>query len=52
MRPFLESCTTAWHEASKQQALDIMVPMTHQLIAEDRALALDFQKDDVFQGKV
>ena len=29
-----------------------MVPMTHQLIAEDRALALDFQKDDVFQGKV
>ena len=52
MRPFLESCTTAWHEASKRQALDIMVPMTHQLIAEDRALALDFQKDDVFQGKV
>mmetsp|Transcript_52204 Transcript_52204/g.124943 ORF Transcript_52204/g.124943 Transcript_52204/m.124943 type:complete len:572 (-) Transcript_52204:135-1850(-) len=52
MRPFLESCTTAWHEASKKQALDIMVPMTHQLIAEDRALALDFQKDDVFQGKV
>ena len=52
MRPFLESCAVAWDEAAKAQALDIMVPMTHQLIAEDRDLALDFQKDERFQGKV
>ena len=52
MRPFLESSVAAWQEASRHQTLDIMVPMTHQLISEDCELALQYQTNDTLSGKV
>jgi len=51
MLPFLDSCLTAWKSAAGEKP-DILVPMTHQLIEEDRSFALEIQKDPTLRGKV
>ncbi|CAE7417777.1 mggB [Symbiodinium natans] len=50
MLPFLDSCLTAWKSSNAN--VDILVPMTHQLIEDDRAFALEIQQDPTLRGKV
>lgn len=52
-RAFVEACATAWAEAEAAGAtLDALVPMTHQLMPEDREFAEALAKHPTFEGKV
>ncbi|CAJ1427583.1 unnamed protein product [Effrenium voratum] len=52
MRPFVDSCTSAWEQAFKGQQVDVLVPMTHQFIEEDRLLAEQFEMHEALNSKV
>jgi len=52
MKDFVHSTMAAWEDAcSKGQHIDIVVPMTHQLIEDDRLLAEQFEMHETMSGK-
>ncbi|CAL1171357.1 unnamed protein product [Cladocopium goreaui] len=52
MKDFVHSIMAAWEDAcSKGQHIDIVVPMTHQLIEDDRLLAEQFEMHETMSGK-
>jgi len=52
MKDFVHSTMAAWEDAcSKGQHIDIVVPMTHQLIDDDRLLAEQFEMHETMSGK-
>lgn len=52
MKDFVLSTMAAWEDAcSKGQHIDIVVPMTHQLIEDDRLLAEQFEMHETMSGK-
>lgn len=51
MKDFVDSCMAAWEHACRKQHIDLVVPMTHQLIDDDRLLAEQFEMHETMNGK-
>ena len=51
MKDFVDSCMAAWEDACRKQHIDLVVPMTHQLIDDDRLLAEQFEMHETMNGK-
>jgi len=52
MKDFVHSCMAAWEDCARKKVnIDLIVPMTHQLIEDDRLLAEQFEMHETMSGK-